>query len=113
MIVASNFATEATSFALKLPADLLQHWQLGKGDYELKDLLSERKAALTVTKDAASIQIELAPLDSVVLKLWWLNLFVSIQDKKRLQRFLSSMPLNTENSGSKGSGQAKIIHMAW
>jgi glycosidase len=69
VIVASNFATEATSFALKLPADLLQQWQLGKGDYELKDLLSERKAALTVTKDAASIQIELAPLDSVVLKL--------------------------------------------
>lgn len=68
VIVASNFATTATSFALKLPADLLQQWQLGKGDYELKDLLSERKASLKVTGDAASVQIELAPLESVVLK---------------------------------------------
>ena len=56
------------SFALKLPADLLQQWQLGKGDYELKDLLSERKASLKVTSDTASVQIELAPLESVVLK---------------------------------------------
>ena len=68
VIVASNFATEATSFALQLPADLLQQWQLGKGDYELKDLLSERKAALKVTGDQASVQIDLAPLESVVLK---------------------------------------------
>jgi len=68
VIVASNFATTATSFALKLPTDLLQQWQLGAGDYELKDLLSERKAALKVTADAASVQIELAPLESVVLK---------------------------------------------
>jgi glycosidase len=68
VIVASNFATEATSFALKLPADLLQQWQLSKGDYELKELLSERKASLKVAGDAASVQIELAPLESVVLK---------------------------------------------
>jgi glycosidase len=68
VIVASNFATTATSFELKLPADLLQQWQLGKGDYELKDLLSERKASLKVTGDTASVQIELAPLESVVLK---------------------------------------------
>jgi glycosidase len=68
VIVASNFATTATSFALKLPADLLQQWQLSGGDYELKDLLSERKAALKVTGDTASVQIELAPLESVVLK---------------------------------------------
>lgn len=68
VIVASNFATTATSFTLKLPADLLQQWQLSKGDYELKDLLSERKASLKVTGDAASVQIELAPLESVVLK---------------------------------------------
>ncbi len=68
VIVASNFATTATSFALTLPADLLQQWQLTKGDYELKDLLSERKALLKVTGDTASVQIELAPLESVVLK---------------------------------------------
>lgn len=68
VIVASNFASEATRFELKLPADLLQQWQLGKGDYELKDLLSERKATLKVTGDIASVQIELAPLESVVLK---------------------------------------------
>ena len=68
VIVASNFATTATSFALKLPADLLQQWQLSKGDYELKDLLSERKVSLTVAGDAASVQIELAPLESMVLK---------------------------------------------
>lgn len=68
VIVASNFATEATSFALQLPADLLQQWQLAQGDYELQDLLSERKASLIVTADKASVQIELAPLESVVLK---------------------------------------------
>lgn len=68
VIVASNFATTATSFALKLPADLLRQWQLAKSDYELKDLLSERKASLKVTGDTASVHIELAPLESVVLK---------------------------------------------
>ena len=68
VIVASNFATTATSFALTLPQELLQQWQLAKGDYELKDLLSERKASLKVTGDTASVQIELAPLESVVLK---------------------------------------------
>lgn len=68
VIVASNFATEGTSFALKLPADLVQQWQLSKGDYQLKDLLSERKATLKLTGDTASVQIELAPLESVVLK---------------------------------------------
>lgn len=68
VIVASNFATEGTNFALKLPADLVQQWQLTKGDYQLKDLLSERKATLKVTGDTASVQIELAPLESVVLK---------------------------------------------
>jgi glycosidase len=69
VIVASNFATTATSFALKLPADLLRQWQLSQGDYELQDLLSEGNASLKVTADAASVQIELAPLGSVVLKL--------------------------------------------
>ena len=68
VIVASNFATTATSFTLKLPAELLQQWQLGKGEYDLQDLLSERKASLTVTGDLASVQIELAALESVVLK---------------------------------------------
>ncbi len=68
VIVASNFATTAASFALKLPADLLQQWPLSKGDYELKDLLSERKAILKVTGETASVQIELAPLESVILK---------------------------------------------
>ncbi|MDR7122163.1 alpha-amylase family glycosyl hydrolase [Rheinheimera soli] len=68
VIVASNFASTATSFALTLPADLLQQWQLSGGDVELKDMLSERKASLKVTGDTASVQIDLAPLESVVLK---------------------------------------------
>jgi glycosidase len=68
VIVASNFAATATSFALKLPADLLQKWKLSSGDVELKDMLSERKASLKVTDDMASVKIELAPLESVVLK---------------------------------------------
>jgi glycosidase len=68
VIVASNFAATATSFALTLPSELLQKWQLKGGDYELKDLLSERNVALKVTADSASVQIDLAPLESVVLK---------------------------------------------
>jgi hypothetical protein len=69
VIVASNFATEATRFELKLPADLQKQWQLSKGDYQLQDLLSERKASLKVTGDTASVKIELAPFESLVLKL--------------------------------------------
>lgn len=68
VIVASNFSTTATSFALKLPADLLQQWKLSSGDIELKDMLSERKATLKVAGDAATVQIDLAALESVVLK---------------------------------------------
>lgn len=68
VIVASNFATTATSFTLKLPADLRQQWQLSNSNYPLKDLLSERTAVLKVAGDTASVQIELAPLESVVLK---------------------------------------------
>jgi glycosidase len=69
VIVASNFAETATTFSLKLPADLLQQWQLNKGDYQLKDLLSDRKASLQVSADTASVKIELGPLESVVFKL--------------------------------------------
>lgn len=68
VIVASNFAATATSFALTLPAELLQKWQLSGGDVELKDMLSERKTSLKVAGDQASVQIDLAPLESVVLK---------------------------------------------
>lgn len=69
VIVASNFATTATRFTLKLPAELVKQWQLGKGDYQLQDLLSERKTSLQVTDDTALVQIELAALESVVFKL--------------------------------------------
>ncbi len=69
VIVASNFASTATRFALKLPAELVKQWQLGKGDYQLQDLLSERKTSLQVTDDTALVQIELAALESVVFKL--------------------------------------------
>ena len=68
VIVASNFASTATSFALILPKDLVQQWKLSDSGYELKDLLSERKAYLKATADSTSVQIELAPLESVVLK---------------------------------------------
>ena len=69
VIVASNFASTATRFALKLPAELVKQWQLSKGDYQLQDLLSERKTSLQVTDDTALVQIELAALESVVFKL--------------------------------------------
>jgi len=71
-IVVSNFsATELRQFDLQLPSILIKAWALHKGSYALESRLANKPAQfnLRVNKGAASVSLQLAPLESLVLQL--------------------------------------------
>ncbi|ACE83734.1 alpha-amylase family protein [Cellvibrio japonicus] len=70
LIVVSNFdASAAAEVSLQLPPALIQQWQLQQGDYRLSDALadSSRQYVLSVADGKASVPVQLAPLQSLVL----------------------------------------------
>lgn len=69
LLVISNFsATETRSFNLELPADLVETWALGPGDYALQDQLGGHTTlTLAVRQNHARLPVRLAPLESLVL----------------------------------------------
>ena len=70
LLVVANFDTQkAYDVDLKLPSDLLEQWGLEPGTYQLKELLYGAEPSLDVKKDIGTIPLELAPLESVILKL--------------------------------------------
>ena len=71
LVVISNFDAErGASFALELPVDLAQEWELAPGRYSLEDLLyGNADAKLVVDDGSARTVLELEPLESVVLKI--------------------------------------------
>lgn len=71
-IVVSNFsATESRQVDLQLPAALVKTWGLRKGSYALESRLGNKpaKPSLQVSKDAASVGLQLSPLESLVMRL--------------------------------------------
>lgn len=71
-IVVSNFSTtESHQFDLQLPEALIKKWRLHKGSYALESRLgnTQKQFSLRVNKNVASVGLQLAPLESVVLRL--------------------------------------------
>ena len=71
LFVISNFsATQSNKFTLNIPADLLQKWKLADGKYSLVDKLGATgRYQLKVAQGRGAVQLELSPLQSVVLEL--------------------------------------------
>lgn len=71
-IVVSNFsATESRQFDLQLPSALVKTWGLPRGSYALDSSLGNepKQFSLQVNKSEASVNLQLAPLESLVLRL--------------------------------------------
>lgn len=70
LLVISNFdADEAQKFSFQLPADIVKKWNLSEGEYKLIDQLFGSENKLVLTKDGATVQVVLKPLESMVYAL--------------------------------------------
>jgi glycosidase len=70
LVIVTNFdAVDAFGFELQLPPDLVQTWNLSEGTYTLDDQLGDRTLELHVSEGKAWTRIEIAPLESLILKL--------------------------------------------
>ncbi|WP_088323390.1 alpha-amylase family protein [Polaribacter tangerinus] len=70
LIVANFNENESYSFELKLPKYLIDLWQLKEGKYHLKDqLYNTQTALLNVKNSEATVQINIRPLQSLILQL--------------------------------------------
>ena len=66
----SNFDSSVHfSFDLKIPVDIINHWQLIEGTYELNDVLYKNINTLTIENGEGHISIELNPLESFIFEL--------------------------------------------
>ncbi|MGL5112730.1 MAG: alpha-amylase family glycosyl hydrolase [Flavobacterium sp.] len=71
LLIVANFSSEITSkFEMKVPADLLQKWNIKDGSYTLVDqLYGNYKTTLQVIHGEGSVSIAIAPSESFILKL--------------------------------------------
>ncbi|MBB5212639.1 alpha-amylase family glycosyl hydrolase [Microbulbifer hydrolyticus] len=70
LVVVANFADTAKSLTLKLPAELLQQWQLQDGRYPMSEKLQGAAGAeLSVENGEGKVALELEPFESVILQL--------------------------------------------
>ncbi|WP_406682696.1 alpha-amylase family protein [Seonamhaeicola sp. MEBiC1930] len=71
LIVVSNFDDVNTqSFNLKIPKNVIETWELETGNYEAIDMLyNEISASLKVENGKGTINVEIVPLQSFVLKI--------------------------------------------
>ncbi|UCD60007.1 MAG: alpha-amylase family protein [Flavobacteriaceae bacterium] len=72
VIVISNFdAGESYSFQLKIPAEIINEWQLDEGSFEMKDALyGETRKELNVADGIGKLNVRIAPLESFIFKLY-------------------------------------------
>lgn len=70
LIIVSNFSqTDTKPLSLKLPKQLIAQWQLTDGAYPLKDLLEDHAVQLVIKQGEGRVQLQLAPLSSVIFEL--------------------------------------------
>jgi len=68
LLIVCNFdAVETFGFDLQLPAEIISAWGLKKGNYPLKNVLGDQTLELIVSQGKASIRIDIAPLESLIL----------------------------------------------
>ena len=70
-VIVSNFdAGRSYALDLKLPGEVVAQWGLKEGAYPLEEMLYGAKPfTLNVSGGQAAISLELAPLESVILRL--------------------------------------------
>ncbi len=69
LMVVSNFSAEKIStFALKIPSEIISKWKLRTGKYSIKDQLYGTTNNLIIEKGEGRITITLKPLESFVYK---------------------------------------------
>ncbi|MDF1574050.1 MAG: alpha-amylase family protein [Bacteroidales bacterium] len=69
LIIVANFDADSSfGFKLRLPGEILSEWNLGDGNYILKDQLSDQKFELLVSGQSAETRIDLEPLQSLILQ---------------------------------------------
>ena len=70
LIVVANFEENTKQFTLKIPSDISASWDLIDGEYEFNDQIYHNyKTTLKVNGPEVSMEIELNPLESFILKL--------------------------------------------
>lgn len=71
LIIVSNFdAQNSYAFDLKIPPHMVEAWKLKSGKYALEEMLYGRlNTGLEVTDGGGSVPLELAPLESVILRI--------------------------------------------
>jgi len=70
LVILSNFdAQKSYSFSLKIPPHIIEAWGLETGEYPLEEMLyGQLKTKLQVAGGRGSTTLELAPLESFILK---------------------------------------------
>lgn len=70
VIVVSSFDDKNTCvFELLVPNEIVEKWNLNEGEYILEDALSSTKFKLMLNDDKAIVEIDLQPLESVILQI--------------------------------------------
>jgi glycosidase len=71
LIIVTNFSWLATSnFELKIPADIIQKWNLKDGNYTITDQLYQKSSVqLRVENGEGKVQISIAPSESFIYQL--------------------------------------------
>jgi glycosidase len=71
LIIISNFNADNTyGFDISLPQDIIRKWELKDGEYQVEDqLFKSYRSTLKVSKNQASVRVDLKPLESFILKI--------------------------------------------
>jgi glycosidase len=70
LLIVCNFdAKDSFGFDLRLPAEIVQSWDLQEGEYVLEDQLSDHSQKLIISEGSGVSRIDLKPLQSFILKL--------------------------------------------
>ncbi|EIM76013.1 glycosidase [Nitritalea halalkaliphila LW7] len=70
ILVVSNFsASDSYGFELQLPEELVRTWAWKPGTYAVEELLEGVSMPALQVEDRATIRVDLAPLQSLVLRL--------------------------------------------
>lgn len=70
LIIVSNFnAIDSYGFELEIPNDIVEKWNLKKGEYTVEDQLFNNHRTTLKVNDKALMRVDIKPLESLILKL--------------------------------------------
>ncbi len=69
LIIVANFdANDRFGFELKIPEDIIQKWQLSKGNYAIRDVLYGSEHTLKIENSRGEVRVDIDPLQSFIFK---------------------------------------------